>query len=206
VSSDRFVQGYIAELGLVGIFVVATAGGNQVKIGASSDVPKALKRLAADRAGAKVAAVRWCAREARAKTIAQQARARFKRLADDDGWHAVGLKLNGRLATDKDLQSRAEVAKRAVDQHIKRLRAAGEFRALTRRYKAERLERSAAGQAVRPWSAWLADFKIGMLRAAAAIGSETRREIVVEAAVAATNVAEIMSVTAAHTLRYRGGD
>jgi hypothetical protein len=144
-------------------------------------VPNAVKRLA----GARLAAVRWCAREPRAKAIAHQARARFKRLAVDDGWlvavdvsvaleaiDAVGLKLNGRLVSDDDLRARAELAMRAVDQHIERLRAAGEFRALTKRYKAERLARTAAGQAVRPWGSWLADFKIGMLREAAAITAE----------------------------------
>jgi len=72
------------------------------------------------------------------------------------------------LETDAALNDRAEAAVRAVELELQAMKARGELRQVNRAYREQRLARERLGNRAQPYGAWFANYKVGLVRLAAA--------------------------------------
>jgi hypothetical protein len=182
------VASYIEALDLSAIIVLAPAAAGELSLIRTGLDPVDVAARESERTGQEleIAAVRWCANVRRVETLVGMIEAAFPRT--EDGWlatsaiiakNAIDIVAHDNrivLYTDEGLRNCAEAAVRAVDQQIEAMRARGDWRRVSRCYKAYRLARTAAGEKAQPWAAWFANYKAEMVRAAAMTAAELRRE------------------------------
>lgn len=169
---DRFANAYVAALGLAAVYLTSANG--RIRLAASGDPEGAFARLQKRDASARMEVIGWC-RPDRAELLKEAVRFEFGgRFENVGGLHSAAAEVRSIadqlgvvLQTDDEIRAGAKAAAAHIDRVFNEKLGAGELRDLNRRYRAERLARTAQGARMPSYAQWLYAQKLALVRATA---------------------------------------
>lgn len=182
MNIERLLRAYVGALDLSAVYVLRVSAA--VRVGSSSDPADVLKRAGAE---AVLAFVGWCRNKDRAfmaVELCQRAlgdrglklvRGAVAAPAEDvvrvlvDVAATIGLELQD----EEEVRAIALATVQHVEETFERMMHAGGLRDLNRRYREHRLARVAAGERAQPYSAWIANQKVALIRSTADMVAST---------------------------------